>query len=242
MRCTEFRNWLDDYDDGSLQGNARVRLEAHLVACKACATERAGRAALRQTLSRMTAPEPRPGFVDSALARAIEFHELRQIPPAHRTNAMLRWLGRQRQMWLGAALGAAAAAGVAMWVVRPQPPDLPSSIPGLTLALEEAHEVGVLIDSERDLEDTTITVLVEGGIELVGFGDRRELRWQTDLDRGSNLLSLPVIARSLENGRLVAVIEYEGRTRRVVVDIKVRQGGTSVGDAAHVVSGAPAAG
>ena len=54
---------------------------------------------------------------------------------------------------------------------------------------------------------------------LDGFDDERQIDWQADLERGSNLLSLPVVARSAGKGRLVAVIEHEGRTRRVAIDL-----------------------
>ena len=56
---------------------------------------------------------------------------------------------------------------------------------------------------------------------LDGFDDERHVDWQADLERGSNLLSLPVVARATGNGRLVAVIEHEGRTREVAIELTV---------------------
>jgi hypothetical protein len=53
------------------------------------------------------------------------------------------------------------------------------------------------------------------------FDDESHVDWQADLERGSNLLSLPVVARAAGKGRLVAVIEHEGRTQRVAVELTV---------------------
>ena len=71
----------------------------------------------------------------------------------------------------------------------------------------------MLIDSERELKGATIRIAASGSIALDGFDDERQIDWQADLERGSNLLSLPVVARAAGKGRLVAVIEHEGRTR-----------------------------
>ena len=79
----------------------------------------------------------------------------------------------------------------------------------------------MLIDSERELKGATIRIAASGSIALDGFEDERQADWQADLERGSNLLSLPVVARTTGKGRLVAIVEYEGRTQRVAVELTV---------------------
>lgn len=155
----------------------------------------------------MPAPEPRPGFVDRALAKATG-----RTPPRSRlTHLATRW-----ETWIGAALGGAVATALTLFLLRPTEPT-----PGITLALNETRDIDVLIDSERALDDATIRILASGSVALDGFENDHEIDWQTHLAQGSNMLSLPVIARSKGPGRLVAVIEHEGRTRRVTVDLTV---------------------
>ncbi len=48
-----------------------------------------------------------------------------------------------------------------------------------------------------------------------------QIEWLISLTQGANLLSLPVIARAPGDGRVVAEIEHEGRTRRVSVAMHV---------------------
>jgi hypothetical protein len=170
---------------------------------------------LRRALERLPAPEPRPEFVEHALAKATG----RSSRPRNR----LAHLASRWETWIGAVAGAAVAIAV-MLMLRSPMKDRES---GITLALNEMRDIDVLIDSERALDDATIRIVATGSVVLDGFENEREIDWQTHLARGSNMLSLPVIARSTGAGQLVAVIEHEGRTRKVIVNLTVREHATS---------------
>ena len=163
---------------------------------------------LRNALKRMPVPPLRRSFADEAIANAVT-----DAPRKHR-SAFARW-----ETWMGAACGAAAAVLVTVFLVRP---DAPVTDSGITLALDEARTVDVLIDSERTLDDATIRIAATGSVELDGLDNKREVRWQTRLDRGRNVLSLPIVARSAGAAELVATIEHEGQIRRVAVKMIVR--------------------
>lgn len=132
----------------------------------------------------------------------------------HRVFA--RW-----ETWFGIALGAAAAAVVAVFVLRP-PASTNEPTQEIAMALNEARNIDVLIDSERELEGATIRVAVTGSVALNGFDNDREIDWQTHLERGSNLLTLPIVARSTGGGQLVATVEHQGRSRQVIVHLTVQ--------------------
>jgi len=175
--------------------------------------------ALHQALRRMPVPELRPAFVEHAFARATAASDPVPLEPASRLSglrhAFLRW-----ETWFGVTLGAAAATAIAMFLLRPlaEPASVP---PVLALALHETRQIEVLIDSDRDLPHAIIRVAVTGGVNLEGFGEEREIDWETHLKRGTNLLSLPVVARTTGAAWLVATIEHEGRTRRVAIALTV---------------------
>jgi hypothetical protein len=169
---------------------------------------------LRQALKRLPAPEPRSEFIDRAFAAAT-----RQAPPSRSRMGHLvsRW-----ETWIGAGVGAAVAVVLmlALW------PPLNHRERGITLALNEMRDIDVMIASERALDGAIIRIMALGSVVLDGFENEREIDWQTHLDPGSNVLSLPVVARSTGAGQLVAVIEHEGRTRRVTVNLTVRDRAT----------------
>jgi hypothetical protein len=171
---------------------------------------------LRQALRRMPTPEPRAGFVERALARAAAPQRVAQASlPARLRRFMSRW-----ETWAGAALGAAATAAVTLMLLRPVDSTVEPQ-PRLALTLHETRNVDVLIDSERELKGATIRIAATGSIALDGFDDEQHVDWQADLERGNNLLSLPVVARTAGKGQLIAVIEHDGRTRRVAVELTV---------------------
>jgi hypothetical protein len=172
---------------------------------------------LRQALKGMPVPEPRPGFVDRAFANATQAGHK---PAASRLSG-LRQFATRWETWIGAALGGAVAATLTLLLLRPLEPGTPEA-GAITLALHEARAIDVLIDSERSLDDATIRIVATGSVMLDGFDNEREIDWRANLERGSNLLSLPVVARSAGKGQLVAVIEHGGRTRRVTINLTVR--------------------
>jgi hypothetical protein len=90
-----------------------------------------------------------------------------------------------------------------------------SATPPLRLALHEPQEITIAIDTEQAMPGARLTVRVDGGIELVGFGSTRELSWEADLEQGTNVLALPVLAYSLGQGRLTALVEHEARSQQI---------------------------
>lgn len=219
--CASERQRLDDLLDGYLPPQEAVAAEEHIAACGACAARRDATAALRRALREMPVPEPRPGFADAALAAAV-----RPARPAHQapSRASRPWLvgWRRLELWMGAAVGAAAAAALmlVLWGL-PQRGPVPEDPASVRVTLYEIREIGVAIDAPKAMPGATLTVLVSGGIDLVGFGERREVQWQTDLDAGTNMLSLPIIAHSLEDGRLTALVAHDDRSRRIDVEVRV---------------------
>jgi hypothetical protein len=174
----------------------------------------------------MPAPDPRPEFVDRALANAAAANgalAARKQPAL----SVLRRFAMSWQTWVGAVLGGAVAAVMMLAFLHPFEHTGASEAPGIALMLNEARDIDVMIDSERPLEGATIRIEATGSVALSGFDSDHEIGWRANLERGSNLLSLPVVARSSGKGQVVAVIEHGGRTRRVMINVTVLDNGIS---------------
>jgi hypothetical protein len=171
-----------------------------------------------RALRTMPIPQPRPGFVERALKNATRVTSGDSIPSRDWCHVMARW-----ETWFGAALGAAAAAAVTFMLMRPIDSGVPE--PTIRLALDEARDIDVLITADRDMRDATIRIAVTGAVALDGFANDHIVDWRSDLERGTNLLSLPVIARKTGDGQLVAVIEHGGKARTVTIDLSVVDSG-----------------
>jgi hypothetical protein len=173
---------------------------------------------LISALRSLPAAKPRPGFVERALANATRRH---RSAAGTSSSTLLR-----PETWIAALTGAAVAAVVTWFTLQPLLPGTPRN-GSIALALNESRNIDVLIDSERELQGATIRIMLSGGVVLDGFENERHIDWQADLERGPNLLSLPVLARDAGSGRLVAVIEHGGRTRLVTINLTVNDAQTS---------------
>ncbi len=222
--CRMVRYNIEQLLDGYLDVFTAAAVERHIASCPDCFAARASIEALRSELSRMPVPDIRPQFADYALAAAAgQALTPAEPPPAPaRLSSPPTGSWRRFELWLGTAIGAAAAAALVLVLWSPTRTVEPvEDLPGVRLALHEARELSVLIEAERPMPAAMLTVTVDGGIDLVGFGEQREVRWQADLEAGANVLSLPIIAHSLEEGTLTARVEHGSRTRRIAVKVRV---------------------
>ena len=166
--------------------------------------------ALQSLLQDYPAPEPSSGFYEQALARAT--HEGSR---------------RQRNRWLRTGFGSAIAAGIALWFVggfffaTPEATLPESTIPGITMTLEEPRTVNFVFASATALESAVLTVSLPDGVELAGFPGQREISWETSLNEGKNLLPLTLIAVSPSGGEVLARLEHDNRDRtfRLRIDV-----------------------
>jgi hypothetical protein len=162
---------------------------------------------MRESLKAMPVPEPKTGFEDRVMANATQ-----------RSRRPFNW-------WMAAVgtLAATLACVALLW--RHGDPVRDARV---MLALNESRDVSLVIDSERALEDATIRLYVTGSVELAGYEQQHQIEFKTSLTRGANLLSLPVIARSPGDGSVIAVIEHQGRSRRVSVVLHVSAPGDDI--------------
>jgi hypothetical protein len=136
--------------------------------------------------------------------------------------------------WHGMGIGAAVAASLVMAFMiafeTPAPetgaasatPEVSSAsaVPHFVIVMNEARNVNIAIDAGRDMRGATVSVFLAGGVELAGFGSKREISWTTDLKQGINQLRLPVVATDLQGGYLVVRLDHEGLKKVFRVTLK----------------------
>jgi anti-sigma factor RsiW len=191
-------------------GNAAERRLAaeHAMACPAC---RGAVEAVQFLREESLAPAPR--LRAAAFAEAIAAATKRPAQPSTSVPAF----------WSGLGLGAALAAGAAIAIVTLMPrfdSGRESATPQLTLAASEERNVSISVASAEALEDAEIHVVLSGPIELRGFEGQRELRWRTNLDRGANQLTLPVVAKGMGTGQLLVEVLHGDKRRTFIVDVE----------------------
>ena len=155
--------------------------------------------------------EPAPIVADGAIDRAVD--------RALATGPSQRY---RRGFWTGLASGAAIAAtiaAVAVGVLLWGSGGAPVAIPEVRAALNQPSNVTVALESPEPLENAEVRVELRGGVELDGYAGQRELRWSTDLDRGVNQLTLPVVAIDAHGGQVLVEVTHGQRRRTFLRDV-----------------------
>ena len=205
MRCEEAVEILRETEEAGILPLQAAR--AHLEGCEECAAALRAVSALR---AEHDAPVPRVPAQSFARAMELATH-------TPRTEAR-----RGRSFWLGTAVGGALAAGIAVVVATmwPQTTMPPIGNPEVRLALNEVRQVSMSLDSPEALAEAEIRVVLTGGVGLQGFAGQRELRWTTDLDRGVNQLTLPLVGLEATGGQVTVEVYHGTKQRTFVIDIE----------------------
>jgi hypothetical protein len=180
---------------------------AHVDGCADCT------AALRAVSAlRAEHDGPAPKVPAQSFARALELA----------THAPRTGPRSARGFWLGTGVGGAIAAGIAITIAAlwPQPVTAPIGNPEVRLAVDEVRAVSMSLDSSEALADAEIHVVLTGGVGLQGFAGQRELRWMTDLDRGVNQLTLPLVGLDASGGQVTVEVYHGTKQRTFVIDVQ----------------------
>ena len=129
-----------------------------------------------------------------------------------------------RRFWQGAGFGGIVAASLfaivlmAGWDFQPAPDS--ADVAEFMVTVGEPRHMDIAIETDRALQGANITILLTGGVELVGYQDQRELTWTSDLDAGVNRLSLPVVAINQSGGQMVVRLSHPDSEQVFVVRLK----------------------
>ena len=202
MECRDITLQLDDLLDGRLDALQRKSVQEHLGRCPDCLSLHEHAVAVRAALRELSPPAPPPHFVDQVLSRAT------------------RTVGSANPRWrpvLGMALAASLVLGVALGVFFATQP----SVHAVSLTLDRPETVRLMFTSAKPLKAATLSLALPENVELVGYGGRRELSWETDLHKGGNLMQLPLILRGATKDDLVANLSHGGSSKTFRLKIEV---------------------
>jgi hypothetical protein len=203
MKCEDVLSVLQRDDAGAEL--ARRAAGEHLARCEDCRNAAHALAVLRADRD---LPIPLPG--DDVFRRAMSAAAAGARAPS------------RRGFWMGVGVGAALAAGLALAIMAFGPAEMvvpPAAAPQIVLNVNEQRDVSVALSSPEPLADAEIRIALRGEIALRGFDDQRELEWRTDLDRGMNEITLPLIGLRAGSGQVLVEVQHGDKRRSFVVDV-----------------------
>jgi len=211
MNCESIAEKIPAIVAGRLSATELADCMQHIGACTDCSD------ALRGTEALGLLARHDPGPAPAGLLHRIA------------TNLERRQAVRTRSgFWLGTGFGGLVAASLvalalSLGWIGPRVVQGPAA-PEFYVTVGEPRTMDVAIETDRELAGADISILLSGGIELDGYGGRRELSWKTDLKPGINRLSLPVRAVDAAGGRLVVRLSHPDSEQVFVVDLKTLAG------------------
>lgn len=206
MRCEDA---VETMRTAGSQPSANLRAASdHIAECSDC------QAALRAIDAlQMVRDEPTPPLGDAVVQRAVD--------RALATRPEQRY---RRGFWAGAASGAVLAAAIAalavgVWLFGAGS-NAPIVVPEVRVALNQRSDVTVALESPEALANAEVRIELRGAVELAGYAGQRELKWSTDLDRGINELTLPVVAIDASGGQVLVEVTHGQKRRAFVLDVR----------------------
>ena len=117
------------------------------------------------------------------------------------------------------AVAASLLAIVLMLGVFELPADQPQTVAEFYVSADEPRMMHVAIEVDQALPGAEISIMLTGNVEVQGFGSRRELNWNDDLDAGVNKLSLPLVASGEGGGQMVVRLSHPDSEQLFVIDL-----------------------
>jgi anti-sigma factor RsiW len=204
MNCTDIHSQLDDYLDKTLDLSDAQAFDAHLQSCSECQQLLKESNSLILALQNLPVDEADAGFEERVLKKVH-----RQFP-------------NQGNKRFFTGFATAMAASLALWfastVYIPEMPDTQS--PTIQLAVNDAYTVNLKFEAPANLSDVTLSITLPEHVEITGYPGRKAIIWKTTLDKGSNVLALPVMAINNGQGELIAHLQYGDKSKSFRVVLK----------------------
>lgn len=218
MNCDHIQKNFDEYLDGMLDTEQLAAIETHIHACSGCGAAFEKLRTMRHALRQMPVEPARSGFAQAALQQARQTH-VANTPPYPRPAAIRKPFFRH---WFTAGFGGAVAAGLALWAVFTMigPFQPASERPMFNIAVQQTRNVSLAISVPEDMEGVTLSVELSKNFEIAGHRGKQRLAWQTQLKKGRNVLTLPVVALKQGQGQLVARIARNHKSKLLRVDLQ----------------------
>ncbi|WP_372927430.1 anti-sigma factor family protein [Marinobacter sp.] len=215
MLCNECKNNLGSWVRNQLSAAQAGRIEQHIASCKDCAIAAHNEQAVFDALhSSQAVPAPSSGFEERVLGAATG--------RSGRAGNGVHGRGWSTPV-AGGAIAAALVVGIALgfgWKSGPESgTDVANSGAEQTVSDESvvaepvARNVRLAFSSREALEGVTLTVELPPHVEVSNYPGHQRLSWRVDLDKGDNVVNLPLNIMFPGEGELVARLDDGERTQ-----------------------------
>lgn len=209
MKCNDIKAVVDEYLDDQLSSKELALINEHTKTCDSCQQFYSEAKHVKQMLNDLPMEEPAPGF-EQRLFAAVN----RQYP-------------QPAQHHFKAGFATAIAASLAIWFAVSVfvPSTTEPALDVVSIGLHESRKLQLVFTSVNDIGNASMQIELPDNIELLGYPGQKNLAWKTRLDKGQNVLTLPVQALGKVQGELVARVDYGDKQKTYRLRLKTSNDG-----------------
>lgn len=208
MNCKDIKSHIDDYLDRQLTEKQQWAFVRHVEGCNHCAAMLGEALTLQEGLKQLPVEQPASDFEERMFAR-VRRHYSQPRKEHQRFN-------------FATGFATAAVFSLMIWFVSSvylsdaviQQPQI------ISVAMNETQTVRLLFDSPKDIQQVSLSLDLPQNMELQGYPGRSGLVWQTSLQKGQNILALPVLAIQPGQGELMAQLSYGDKVKTFSVVLR----------------------
>lgn len=215
MLCNECKNNLRAWFRGELSAAQARRVEQHIAMCNGCSIAAHNEKAILESLHDSQAvPAPSYGFEARVMGAATgESGQLRKGSSGHVWSTPVAGGAIAAALVLGIALGFGWQSGTDSGVDLVFSDAEQAAISKTEVAEPVARNVRLAFSSQELLEGVILTVELPPHAEVSSYPGHQRLSWKVDLDKGENVVNLPLNILFAGEGDLVAHLDDGRRTK-----------------------------
>lgn len=207
MQCDTANNLLDDFLSGRIAVSDAQSLSDHLAECPACERNYHESKIVFDALRGMEVPDTPAYFADRVISKAVE--------------ANSKYKHRSMLFYVTSGIAASFALLFVLTFALVDSSKTLSSSP-IVLIGEEIKTVKLAIESARTVDGIKMTIDLSENLEISGYEEMRNITWKTRLEKGTNVISLPISAIAQGDGKIKASVEFRDRKKVFIIDTRYK--------------------
>lgn len=197
MKCETASVLLQEFIDGTLADPDAQLVSDHQKECSACRKRYQDALLVMKALKDIRVPPASAGFADRVIGNATKS----ESPPT-------------RRIFPYVAAGIAASFiflfFLASAIINP---DLNNQDVTLVSIGDEVKTIKLAIESAHTVDSIKMTIDVSEGLEISGYPDQKNISWNARLEKGTNIIALPISAIAREDGEITTRVHLNGKEK-----------------------------
>lgn len=198
---------MDDFVMGRLSESEASEFSRHLSSCKGCKREFLNTKMIVERLQNLTVPATPAYFADQVISKAVRKRG------AYQPVRLLSYVAS------GIAASFAILFVLASTMLDPQ--DSMRSSP-VVLIGDEIRTVKLAIESARAVEGIQMTIDLSDNLQISGYENLKTISWGTRLEKGTNVIALPISAIARGDGEIRTRVQIQGSEKVFTFDTRYK--------------------